>query len=132
MITKQKETGLNAITIKSHFAFSGILIPTTIKCSINSYFTDDQLIQDIEFPDALLADPFGQTNIQCIIKTNLEYLEHNLDTLIKYPLDSDLAAETVELLIALRQLDQYLLPNNQIFDLGSYAPTIQNLINNLK
>lgn len=33
------------ITIKSHFAFSGINIPSTINCSINSYFKDDQLIQ---------------------------------------------------------------------------------------
>lgn len=31
------------IIIKSHFAFSGINIPSTINCSINSYFKDDQL-----------------------------------------------------------------------------------------
>lgn len=37
------------ITIKSHFAFSGINIPSTINCSIISYFKDDQLIQQINF-----------------------------------------------------------------------------------
>lgn len=36
------------ITIKSHFAFSGINIPTRITCSINSYFKDDQVIQQIK------------------------------------------------------------------------------------
>lgn len=36
------------ITIKSHFAFSRINIPSTINCSINSYFKDDQLIQQID------------------------------------------------------------------------------------
>lgn len=41
------------ITIKSHFAFSGINIPSTINCSINSYFKDDQLIQQIDSPTIL-------------------------------------------------------------------------------
>lgn len=35
------------ITIKSHFAFSGISIPTCITCSINSYYKDEQFIQEI-------------------------------------------------------------------------------------
>lgn len=38
------------ITIKSYFAFSGINIPTTITCSINSYYKEDQFIQQIDFP----------------------------------------------------------------------------------
>lgn len=35
------------IIIKSHFAFSGINIPSTINCSINSYFKDDQMTQNL-------------------------------------------------------------------------------------
>lgn len=44
-----------------------------------------------------------------------------------------LASETVELYHAIKQLNKYLLfTNNRTFDLDSYNPTIQNLINNLK
>lgn len=52
------------ITIKSHFAFSGINIPNTINCSINSYFKDDQLIQSIDFPTTPITEPLGQNYIQ--------------------------------------------------------------------
>lgn len=31
------------ITIKSHFSFSGINIPSTVTCSITSYFKGDTL-----------------------------------------------------------------------------------------
>ena len=51
------------ITIKSHFAFSGINIPSTINCSINSYFKDDQLIQQIDFPTTPITEPLGQNYI---------------------------------------------------------------------
>lgn len=37
----------------------------------------------------------------------------------------------MELYYAIKQLNQYLFTNNRIFDLESYNPTIQNLINNL-
>lgn len=47
------------ITIKSHFAFSGINIPSTINCSINSYFKDDQLIQQIDFPNYIIHRTSG-------------------------------------------------------------------------
>lgn len=47
------------ITIKSHFAFSGINIPSTINCLINSYFKDDQLIQQIDFPTTSFTEPLG-------------------------------------------------------------------------
>lgn len=67
-----------------------------------------------------------------IINNNLETLDNNLTLLQKYPNDSELASETIELLNALKQINKHLLPNNQIFDLDSYNPTIQNLINNLK
>lgn len=66
------------------------------------------------------------------INNNLETLDNNLTLLQKYPNDSELASETIELLNALKQINKHLLPNNQIFDLDSYNPTIQNLINNLK
>ena len=115
------------ITIKSHFAFSGINIPSTINCSINSYFKDDQLIQQIDSPTTSFTEPLGQ-----IINNNLKTLDNNLTELQKYPNDSELASETIELLNALKQINKHLLPNNQIFDLDSYNPTIQNLINNLK
>lgn len=121
------------ITIKSHFAFSGINIPSTINCSINSYFKEDQLIQQIDFPTTTSIVEFrGQNYIKAIINNNLETLDNNLTLLQKYPNDSELASETIELLNALKQINKYLLPNNQIFDLDSYNPTIQNLINNLK
>lgn len=120
------------ITIKSHFAFSGINIPICITCSINSYFKDDQLIQEIDFPTTPITEPLGQNYIKSIINNNLETLDNNLTELRKYPNDSELASETVELFIALKQINAYLLPNNQIFDLESYCPTIQNIINNLK
>ena len=45
---------------------------------------------------------------------------------------TQLASETVELYHAIKQLNKYLFANNRIFDLESYNPTIQNLINNLK
>lgn len=120
------------ITIKSHFAFSGINIPSTINCSINSYFKDDQLVQSIDFPTTPITEPLGQNYIKSIINNNLKTLENNLTELRKYPNDSELASETVELLNALKQINKHLLPNNQIFNLDSYNPTIQNLINNLK
>ena len=119
------------ITIKSHFAFSGINIPSTINCSINSYFKEDQFIQQIDFPTSIVEFR-GQNYIKAIINNNLETLDNNLTLLQKYPNDSELASETIELLNALKQINKHLLPNNQIFDLDSYNPTIQNLINNLK
>lgn len=36
----------------------------------------------------------------------------------------ELVSETVELYYAIKQLNKHLLPNNQIFDLDSYNPTI--------
>lgn len=120
------------ITIKSHFAFSGINIPSTINCSINSYFKDDQLIQSIDFPTTPITKPLGQNYIQSIINNNLKTLDNNLTELQKYSNDSELASKTVELYHAIKQLNEYLFTNNQIFDLESYNPTIQNLINNLK
>lgn len=120
------------ITIKSHFAFSGINIPSTINCSINSYFKDDQLILSIDFPTTPITEPLGQNYIKSIINNNLKTLDNNLTESQKYPNDSELASETVELYYAIKQLNQYLFTNNRIFDLESYNPTIQNLINNLK
>lgn len=120
------------ITIKSHFAFSGIYIPTTITCSINSNFKDDQLIQQIDFPTTPITEPLGQNYIKSIINNNLKTLDNNLTELQKYPNDSELASETVELYHAIKQLNKYLFTNNRTFDLESYNPTIQNLINNLK
>lgn len=120
------------ITIKSHFAFSGINIPTCITCSINSYYKDAQLIQSIDFPTTPITEPLGQNYIKSIINNNLKTLDNNLTELQKYPNDSELASETVELYHAIKQLNKYLFTNNQTFDLESYNPTIQNLINNLK
>lgn len=120
------------ITIKSHFAFSGINIPSTTNCSINSYFKEDQFIQQIDFPTTPIVEFRGQNYIKAIINNNLKTLDNNLTLLQKYPNDSELASETIELLNALKQINKHLLPNNQIFDLDSYNPTIQNLINNLK
>lgn len=120
------------ITIKSHFAFSGINIPSTINCSINSYFKEDQFIQQIYFPTTSIVEFRGQNYIKTIINNNLETLDNNLTLLQKYPNDLELASEIIELLNALKQINKHLLPNNQIFDLDSYNPTIQNLINNLK
>ena len=120
------------ITIKSHFAFSGINIPSTINCSIISYFKDNQLIQQIDFPTTSLTEPLGQNYIKTIINNNLKTLDNNLTLLQKYPNDSELASETIELLNALKQINKYLFAKNRIFDLESYNPTIQNLINNLK
>ena len=119
------------ITIKSHFAFSGINIPSTINCSINSYFKDDQLIQQIDFPTTPITEPLGQNYIKSIINNNLKTLDNNLIESQKYPNDSELALETVELLNALKQINKHLLLNNQIFNLDSYNPTIQNFIDNL-
>lgn len=119
------------ITIKSHFAFSGINIPTCITCSINSYFKNDQLIQQIDLPTSII-EPLGQNYIKSIINNNLKTLDNNLTESQKYPNDSELASETVELYHAIKQLNKYLFANNRIFDLESYNPTIQNLINNLK
>lgn len=120
------------ITIKSHFAFSGINIPSTINCSINSYFKGNQLIQSIDFPTTPITEPLGQNYIKSIINNNLKTLDNNLTESQKYPNDSELASETVELFNAIKQLNKYLFTNNRIFDLESYNPTIQNLINNLK
>lgn len=119
------------ITIKSHFAFSGINIPSTINCSIISYFKNDQLIQQIDFPTTSFTEPLGQNYIKSIINNNLKTLDNNLTELQKYPNDSELASETVELYHAIKQLNKYLFTNNRTFDLESYNPTIQNLINNL-
>lgn len=120
------------ITIKSYFAFSGINIPTTITCSINSYYKEDQFIQQIDFPTTPITEPLGQNYIKSIIHNNLETLDNNLTILQKYPNDSELASETIELFNAIKQINKHLSPNNQVFDLDSYNPTIQNLINNLK
>ena len=120
------------ITIKSHFAFSGINIPSTINCSINSYFKDDQLIQSIDFPTTPITEPLGQNYIKSIINNNLKTLDNNLTELRKYPNDSELASETVELFTAIKQINKYLFTDNQTFDLESYNPRIQDLINNLK
>lgn len=120
------------ITIKSHFSFSGINIPSTVTCSITSYFKGDTFIQDIDFPTTLITEPLGQNYIKSIINNNLKTLDNNLTELQKYPNDSELASETVELFNAIKQINKHLLPNNQIFDLDSYNPTIQNLLNNLK
>ena len=121
------------ITIKSHFAFSGINIPSTINCSINSYFKDAQLIQQIDFPTTPITEPLGQNYLKSIINNNLKTLDNNLTESQKYPNDSKLASETVELYHAIKQLNKYLLfTNSRTFDLESYNPTIQNLINNLK
>lgn len=120
------------ITIKSHFAFSGINIPSTINCSIISYFKNDQLVQTIDFPTTSFTEPRGQNYIKSIINNNLKTLDNNLTELRKYPNDSELASETVELFTAIKQINEHLLPDNQIFYLDSYNPTIQNLINNLK
>lgn len=54
------------ITIKSHFAFSGINIPTCITCSINSYYKDEQFIQEIDFPTTSFTEPLGQNYIKSI------------------------------------------------------------------
>lgn len=120
------------ITIESHFAFSGINIPTCITCSINSYYKDKQLIQQIDFPTTPITEPLGQNYLKSIIYNNLKTLDNNLMELRKYPNDSKLAPETVELFTAIKQINRHLLPGNQIFDLDSYNPRIQNLINNLK
>lgn len=120
------------ITIESYFAFSGINIPSTINCSINSYLKDNQLIQQINFPTTPITEPLGQDYIKSIINNNLKTLDNNLIESQKYPNDSEFASETVELYHAITQLNKYLFTNNQTFDLESYNPTIQNLINNLK
>lgn len=119
------------ITIKNHFAFSGINIPSTVTCSITSYFKGDTLIQDIDFPTTLVKEPLGQNYIRTIINNNLETLENYLTQLRQYPNDSEIASETIELFHAIRQINKYLLPDNQIFDLDSYYPTIQNFLDNL-
>lgn len=120
------------ITIKSHFSFSGINIPSTVTCSITSYFKGDTFIQDIDFPTTLITEPLGQNYIKTIIINNLETLENYLITLRQFPNDSELESKTVELYHAIKQLNKYLFTNNQIFDLELYNPTIQNTINNLK
>ena len=123
---------MNALEFKSHFAFSGINIPSTINCSINSYFKDDQLIQQIDFPTISFTEPLGQNYLKSIINNNLETLENYLTQLRQYPNDSEIASETIELFNAVKQINKHLLPNNQIFDLDSYNPTIQFFLNNLK
>lgn len=114
------------ITIKSHFSFSGINIPSTVTCSITSYFKEDTFIQDIDFPTTPITEPLGQNYIKTIIENNLETLDNNLTLLQKYPNDSELASETIELLNALKQINKHLLPNNQIFDLDSYNPNTKS------
>lgn len=104
------------ITIKSHFAFSGINIPSTINCSIISYFKNDQLIQQIDFPTTSFTEPLGQNYIKSIINNNLKTLDNNLTELQKYPNDSELASETVELYHAIKQLNKY-----------TYLPIIEHL-----
>lgn len=119
------------ITIKSHFAFSGINIPSTINCSINSYYKNEQFIQEIDFPTTPITEPLGQNYLKSIINNNLKTLDNNLTELRKYPNDSELASETVELFTAIKQINKHLLPdnqNNQIFYLDSYNPTIQTLL----
>lgn len=69
------------IIIKSHFAFSGINIPSTINCLINSYFKDDQLIQQIDSPTTSFTEPLGQNYIKSIINNNLKTLDNNLTEL---------------------------------------------------
>lgn len=113
------------ITIKSHFAFSGINIPSTINCSIISYFKDDQLIQQINFPTTSFIEPLEQNYIKSIINNNLKTLDNNLTELQKYPNDSELVSETVELYHAIKQLNKYLFTNNRTFDLESYNHIIQ-------
>lgn len=76
------------ITIKSHFASSGINIPSTINCSIIFYFKDDQLIQQINFPTIPITEPLGQNYIKSIINNNLKTLDNNLTESQKYPNDS--------------------------------------------
>lgn len=78
------------ITIKSYFAFSEINIPTTITCSINSYYKEDQLIQQIDFPTTPITEPLGQNYIKSIINNNLKTLDNNLTESQKYPNDSEL------------------------------------------
>jgi hypothetical protein len=95
------------ITIKSHFAFSGINIPSTINCSINSYFKEDQFIQQIDFPTTSIVEFRGQNYIKSIINNNLKTLDNNLTLLQKYPNDSELASETIELLNALKQINKH-------------------------
>lgn len=77
------------ITIKSHFAFSGINIPSTINCSINSYFKDNQLIQQIDSTTTSFTEPLGQNYIKSIINNNLKTLDNNLTESQKYPNDSE-------------------------------------------
>lgn len=100
------------ITIKSHFAFSGINIPTCITCSINSYYKDEQFIQKIDFPTTPITEPLGQNYLKSIINNNLKTLDNNLIESQKYPNDSELASETVELYHAIKQLNKYLFTNN--------------------
>ena len=69
------------ITIKSHFAFSGINISSTINCSIISYFKDNQFIQQIDFPTTSITEPLGQNYIKTIINNNLKTLDNNLTEL---------------------------------------------------
>ena len=97
------------ITIKSHFSFSGINIPSTVTCSITSYFKGDTFIQDIDFPTTLITEPLGQNYIKTIINNNLKTLDNNLTELQKYPNDSELASETVELYHANKTIKQILI-----------------------
>ena len=76
------------ITIKSHFAFSGINIPSTINCSFISYLIYDQLIKQIDSPTTSFTEPLGQNYIKSIINNNLKTLDNNLTESQKYPNDS--------------------------------------------
>lgn len=114
------------ITIKSHFSFSGINIPSTVTCSITSYFKGDTFIQDIDFPTTLITEPLGQNYIKTIINNNLETLENYLTELQKYPND-----HSSQLNITLRnnldsgeeEFDEYL--QNRVYQY------IHNFIDNL-
>lgn len=109
---------------ESIFLVQSIVQSTLISKITNSF---NQLISQLHQSQNL----WDKTTLT-IINNNLKTLDNNLTLLQKYPNDSELASETIELLNALKQINKHLLPNNQIFDLDSYNPTIQNLINNLK
>lgn len=110
-----------------HSQESIFLVQSIVQSSLIS--KNDQLIQQIDFPTTPFTEPLGQNYIKSIINNNLKTLDNNLTELQKYPNDS---SKTVELYHAIKQLNKYLFTNNRTFDLESYNPTIQNLINNLK
>ena len=114
------------ITIKSHFAFSGINIPNTINCSIISYFKNDQLIQQIDFPTTSFTEPLGQNYIKSIINNNLKTLDNNLTELQKYPNDHSSQLNITfknNLDLGEEEFDEFL--QNKVYQY------VQNFINNL-